>query len=693
MRFQGRILQLCLLLIWTTSCSTATDSQKNKNSGRRYSLVDEDKFSDEEFLDEEANNSADGDLIEDFNEFEKDASDNTSDGSDLELTEKPIKKKSGSSEGALDDELLAEDAGESAEDLQAEQEISSNAEVASANSDDISQSATLTGLDFKSNANGGTILIRGTQPLKFSKKKSSNQQVVIEIPGVTVPKKFQRPYDTKEFKSPIVYFQAIQGNGDKPSRIVVQMKSQGDLSIQSDGSTLVAMASPHSSDQLQSVDDSSSAGGDLVSNDQISTDKINEADRQFLKTKTLDDFLSGNIKFTGRPISIEVKETDIRDIFSFIAEETGLNLVLAEDVVGKISLKLRQIPWDQALVVLMQTKQLGYVRQGNILRIAPLKTIRSETESTRELIEAQRKLKPLKVKIFPISYAQVTDLENQAKDFTSEGRGKVRADKRTNSLIVTDIDENIQKISELVRRLDTQTPQVLIEGRVVEARERIDKALGFSWSQTGSQGSIAVAMLPNSFNTDIRATYGDINARLQLLETEEKVKILSSPKIVTLNNEKASISQSTEIPYYSVTASTVAGVAPTVSVQYKKVTLELAVSPQITAEGGIILDVDIKREFAGAPDSVNPSSGARPINARNAKTKILVKNGETAVLGGIYQIDQSESESKVPLLSDLPIIGNLFKNKISQKDKNELMIFLTPRALNRSEAFESRENM
>jgi type IV pilus assembly protein PilQ len=307
--------------------------------------------------------------------------------------------------------------------------------------------------------------------------------------------------------------------------------------------------------------------------------------------------------------------------------------------------------------------------------------------------------------VFPVSYGKSEDLETQARDFLSS-RGKAKADKRTNSLVVTDIDENLARIKSLIKRLDTQTPQVLIEAKVVEARESFDRIVGVNWnfngnpSQIGSntQGS-AVNMTP-SFNTNFPGTpsttlnltvgtmdvFGDLQASLQLLESERLVKVVSAPRIVTLDRVEATIKQNTQFPIFSSTPSAVAGQAPQTQIQFQDVQLQLIVEPQVTNDGSIIMRVDVTRQIPG-PVEVSTNGSARSVDTRQAKTQVLVENGDTVVIGGVYQSDVAEGEDGTPWLRKIPIIGALFRKRTVNKDKNELVIFLTPRILNQEKAF------
>jgi len=576
--------------------------------------------------------------------------------------------------------------------------------------------AKITALNFDANTNGGTVLLKTSAPVQYTTRTNADtNQFVIELQNTTVPKKFQRPYITKEFNSNIASINAYQAKGPfKVARIVVQLREPSEPQVAQDGNLISlssgggAPAEGAGQEMAQQTEpEAPPAEGEEPA---VSEEAEQAADPRALNAKGLDDFLLGNTKFYGRRISLEVKDADIRDVFRFISEESGLNIISSEEVAGKVSLKLKKIPWDQALTVLLQSRQLGYVKQGNILRIAPLKTLRAETDAAREVIESQKQLKPMRVQIFPVSYAKAEDLELQAKEFLTT-RGKVKADKRTNSLVVTDIDDSIQKIRRLITRLDTQTPQVLIEAKIVEARESFERAIGVSWSMSGADKTISTNAsngapitahpglnfasgsgsagsaggLDMGLQIGTFDVIGDLKASLQLLENERLVKILSSPRIMTLDRVEANIEQTTQFPI--INSSNDASGKPQSSVTFQNVKLQLQVKPQITAAGGIIMDVTVLREFPGAITKTASGAQAREVNSRKAATQVLIENGDTVVIGGIYQSDVTDGESGVPFLRKIPILGALFRSKNITREKNELVIFLTPRILNKEQAF------
>ena len=532
-----------------------------------------------------------------------------------------------------------------------------------------------------SSQDGGNVVIVTSQPASYrTREVPERNQVVVEIENARLPAKFKRPYITKDFQQPLTSMNAYQDSGSTTVRVVLQFKQPTRADVAQSGRTLTVM---------------SSGAGFAPEPEAVNTAAANEPggsnDPRILPASAIDGTGYDNLRFYGRPISVEVRDTPIRDVINLIAEQSGANIVLSNDVDGTISLKLRQIPWDQALLMAMKSKNLGYVRQGSILRIAPYDALQRETEAARKVVEAQRAAEPLRVKIIPVSYAKVDALEKQITPFLTTGRGRVVGDLRTNSVVVTDTPEVLERIQNLVRTLDTPPLQVLIEGKVVEARETFGRDVGVNWNFSGqdvdiggklfnnqtsvTNGRLEVLGLNSSFRFGTFDVFGDLAATLALFEKEDLVHVVSSPRVVALNNELASIIQGTNIGVQQVTQT--AG-QTTLTTNYQPVEMRLEVTPQVTSESDIILALNIKREFA----SNRINNQAPDINRREAKTKVLVRNGQTAVVGGVYQADTSDVDNGVPWLRNIPVIGWLFKKKSINNEKSELLVFLTPRILN-----------
>ncbi len=541
------------------------------------------------------------------------------------------------------------------------------------------QEVVVTGIDFKSNENGGTIVIQTSGPAQYTiKENQKNNQYVVEVKNARLPERFKKPFNTKEFSGPVGMFQAYQPQGSLDAKIVVQLKNSTAMSVVQEGNSLLIM--PGRADAVVANEPAVGEDGSVQSVKASEPSEEPVDDDKALSSKTLDEFLTGDAQFYGRKIDIEVKNGDIRDVLNLISEESGLNLVISPAVKGVVNLKLRRIPWDQALVIMLQSNQLGYVRQGNILRVATLAEIRAESEEAKRLLDSQKQLEPLKVRIFNVSYAKADEMSGQVTNFLS-ARGKVKSDTRTNSLVVTDINEVLVKVDKLIKRLDTQTPQVLIEAKIIEAREDLDNRFGISWS---AKGDATLTQNLITGHIDRLATAG-LTAALQLLSTENKVKILSAPRVVTLNNVAATIDQTEQRPLFSSTTNPTTGQI-TSTVTFKPLKLSLSVTPQITAVGGVIMKMELAREFPGAVVTTN-DTGAFPVFSRNASSTVLVQSGDTTVIGGIYSTDKSEGHGGIPILRKIPLLGGLFGSNTYTENKNELLIFITPKILNKEKAF------
>ncbi len=559
-------------------------------------------------------------------------------------------------------------------------------------------------IKFLNNPSGGTVLIETSRPVSYQTRLNpATQQFVIELADVELPSALQRPYNTKGAGSRIGGINAYQGAGSTTARVVVQLSGGGSVEpiVQQEGTSLVIIppAAPMIAKNPPPSDTPAVEGGE---GDEDSPKPTKGG--QSLSARTLDEFLTGNQKFVGRNISLQVKDADVRDVVNFLAEESGANIVMSDDVEGKISLKLRRVPWDQALVTVMRTKGLGYVRQGNVLRISTLKSLQAETEATAKILEAQKNIVPAVVEVLPVSYANIDELKVTLGAFISKD-GRVVADNRTSTIIVTDKAEVVDRVRKLIKTLDIPPAQVSIESKIVEAVENFQNFVGVSWGFSGAplnlspaggnQGApidltmgVSSATLSrsftgaNPFNSSLQIGtldfFGDLAATLTLAERDALAKVISAPRISAMNREKSTITQEGESVSVITTRNETTNA---VTKQDKKSAykLELSVTPQITADGGVIMDLDVKREFPGPIEDEETKS--RGINKRSAKTKVLVKNGQTAVIGGIYTSDELEAANGVPGLKNLPIIGWLFKNKSYERTKNELLIFLTPRIL------------
>lgn len=430
-------------------------------------------------------------------------------------------------------------------------------------------------------------------------------------------------------------------------------------------------------------------------------------------------------RYKGRRISLDLKDADIQNVLRLLADVSKLNIVAADDVKGRVTIKLRNVPWDQALDIILRAKGLDKTRNGNIIRVAPVEVLRKEEELRIERAKSRIELEPLSVRLIPVSYAVANDIKPQASALLS-ARGKVNIDTRTNVLVVEDIAEVLLKVERLVRTLDTQTPQVLIEARIVEANTSFSRDLGIQWggqvSATQQFGTSTGLAFPNQIriagasddltNNSVEGTLSDPNyavnlpatvgagiggglgfifgsaggsallsLRLTASEQTGKVKIISSPKVVTLDNREARILSGEKVPITVLTAN-----GPTT--RFIDANLELGVTPHVTQDGSVLLSIEAKKnELSDRVDNL----GTPGILTKEAKTEMLVRDGDTAVLGGIYRRRASDSKSYVPFLGQIPVLGWLFKTTSKDDAREELLIFVTPRIVNRAQALVSAQ--
>jgi type IV pilus assembly protein PilQ len=431
-------------------------------------------------------------------------------------------------------------------------------------------------------------------------------------------------------------------------------------------------------------------------------------------------------KYSGRKIDLDFKDADIHNILRLLADVGKVNIVTADDVTGSVTIKMKNVPWDQALDVVLQAKSLGMVRTGNLIRVARA----AELEHEREMQIARRKqeleLAPLETRLIPVSYATATQIKEKASDLKSP-RGSITVDERTNVIIVRDVSGALDQIEALVHSLDTQTPEVLIEARIVEATSTYLRDVGIQWggdvsfspatgnptglafpnnvgvsggasdTNTPTQGlSPTQSTVPNpNFAVNLPAAVGtgsggalgftlgsignilNLNLRLSAAESNGMLRIVSSPRILTLDNREASISQGTLIPFAQIGAQ---GVQTT----FQEAKLGLVVNPHVTADGSVSMHVKINRD---EPDFNQTSARGDPtILRRQAETDLLVQDGNTVVIGGIYTRNTGKNVTQVPFFGSIPIIGVLFQHRKASDTRGELVIFLTPRIVNRAEA-------
>lgn len=510
--------------------------------------------------------------------------------------------------------------------------------------------------------------------------RQQGQTLVVEFLKTALPEGLRRRLDVADFGTPVQTVTTFQA-GDKV-RMVIEPKGQWEHSAyQSDNQFVVEV-------REQKIDESKLTQG------------------------------SG---YRGEKLSLNFQNIEIRSLLQVIADFTNFNVVTSDAVTGSVTLRLKDVPWDQALDIILQAKGLGMRKTGNVLLIAPKDELAAKDKQDLESRNALQTLEAVRTQSFQINYAKAADIGVQLTASGSgptsarllSSRGSVIAEPRTNQLFVTDIPSKLEQVQQLIGKLDVAVRQVLIEARIVEATDTFGKSLGVRlggrpFSVNGNRNS----MFGNSYiapdiTADNPAVRGDnfgtnagdfvnlpgvgqngygaatfavslfsssvtrlLNLEISAAEADGKGKIVSSPRIVTADQVKALIEQGTELPYQQATSSGATSIA------FRKANLKLEVTPQITPEGNIILNVDVNKDSVG-----RSTTNGFAIDTKHIQTQVLVENGGTVVIGGIFEQNDREDVTKVPLLGDLPAIGNLFKTKTRTATKSELLVFITPRVL------------
>ncbi len=422
---------------------------------------------------------------------------------------------------------------------------------------------------------------------------------------------------------------------------------------------------------------------------------------------------SGEKQYTGEPFSFDFKDIDIKDLFRFIADISGLNVILDPAVKGSVTLKLTEVPWDQALDLITKNQGLGYTIEGNVIRIAPIQKIADEEKKRADAERQQMLSAPLVTKIKPLSYAKASEVDRVIKRLLTP-KGTSIIDPRTNTLIITDINTNIDAIINLIDTLDSRTAQVLIEARIVETNKNFSQAFGIQWGFRGivdpTFGNNTTLQFPNNVlldasllsgggitgnplngyavnlptdqaaNSAALLSFGNIldtfrlDLALTALENSGNARILSSPKVATQNNAKAEILQGSQIPYQTIANNTI-------TTTFVNAALRMAVTPQITSEGTIIMEIEVENNRPDFTRSVGAAGGTPPISIERATTTLLVEDGGTTVIGGIFTATDSYTQARTPVLHRIPLLGWLFKNTNVTRENRELLIFITPRIL------------
>ncbi len=565
---------------------------------------------------------------------------------------------------------------------------------------------TLESLNFEKTADdAGEVLINLSDSAAFEMRRTAPSEYVLTLPGVEAASRTTVPQIAPKSFPGIRSARAV-ANGETT---LVRMFVDEAVTLEAfpRGNEIVVKAS------AMKIAQNPSARAQLEATEGDGPEDETAARRNPTGIRSAD----GSKIYTGRLISLDLQDTDIDNALRIIAEVSNLNIIASDDVSGKVTLRLIDVPWDQALDVILKTNGLDQVTEGNVIRIAPVDKLRQEREALREAKQAAENLEDLTVQYVRVSYARVGELVEQVATVLSE-RGSVVEDERTNQLIVKDIKKGHEQSLELIKRLDLRTPQVLLETQIIEGQRNILRDLGFQWNFTYNEGpefgnatgnnfpnSIAVgggadggdaglqavnfpAVLTDAAGSAISAIFDSADgsrslaARLSALETEGKVKVISRPQVATVNNKTAEIKSvetvRVRLPDSGTSIATGSGASASgggrTAFEEIDVGIELTVTPQASPDYYVLMDVVARSSTFGSTVVDNIPSTLE----REATSTILVKSGQTFALGGIYRIEDTDQVQGVPFLKDIPFLGVLFRRSFIDKSDEELIFFITP---------------
>lgn len=528
---------------------------------------------------------------------------------------------------------------------------------------------TIRGVDFQRGTAGeGNVVIDLSDPTIAPDIQEHDGKIILSFARTQLPDRLRVRLDVKDFATPVQFVNAAV-TGDR-AVITVEPSGTFDYSTYQTDNKLTVSIRPMTVDDLQK----------------------RNADRN---------------SYSGEKLSLNFQDIDVRSVLQLIADFTNLNLVASDTVQGGITLRLQNVPWDQALDLVLKTKGLDKRKIGNVLLVAPADEIaareRQELESQKQIAE----LAPLRRELLQVNYAKAADIAKLFQSVTSaeakiDERGSITVDERTNNIIAYQTQDRLDELRRIVAQLDIPVRQVMIEARIVEANVDYDKSLGVrwggsiqnkgNWNTSGvSNGSSTTIGTPGSTSTNSpfvdMGTVGNtsgigiafitdnvlLDLELTAMEKTGNGEIVSQPKVVTSDKETAKILKGTEIPYQEASSS------GATSVSFKEASLSLEVTPQITPDNRIIMEVKVTKD---EPDYLNKVQDVPPIKKNEVNAKVLVNDGETIVIGGVFSNTQSKVVDKVPFLGDVPYLGRLFRRDVVSEKKSELLVFLTPRIMN-----------
>lgn len=531
---------------------------------------------------------------------------------------------------------------------------------------------------------------------------TEDKQIILDIKNAKVSGKLLRGIDTSEFPGSTVYVSGYRKPGTTNDvRFAIQLRDNVRSVLETKGNNIVLNIENRfgvfTKNQVRSTDVQAKAQENFEDAVGINVPKSTSLE-DILENLTL----AGPKKYVGRRISINVRDIPIVEVLNMIADTSGFNIIIEKEVgtLPPITLSLTNVPWDQALDTIMKLSKLVAEKNANILIMKTAKQAAEEQKLLAEQVKQRETLEPLVTRVFLINYSTLGEISKVVTDYLTKDRGKIQTDDRTNSLIVRDTVEAIDRIKKIIETLDTQTPQILIEAKIVEASENYSKRVGltngltfgydpvvdtsnvlptgpgFNFSTTGTNGTTPGAM---GVTIGIYKRLRNLSFNLEMLESESKLRVISSPRVVTQNKKPATLSATESIPF---SQSTVANGIVQQNFSTISVPTNLNVTPQVTNDGAINMQVSVTKSTPSPNASGPPTVSARTIN-----TNVLVENGSTVVIGGLYSDTQLSSEVGIPYLKDLPLVGWLFRNPFNTTQaRTELVIFITPRILNQEEA-------
>lgn len=554
-------------------------------------------------------------------------------------------------------------------------------------------------IDFARGKNGeGRIMVDLSDATTGIDIRQQGKTIVVDFINTSIPASLERRLNVINFNTPVLYIDTMKQGGN--TRMVIEPQGNWEQSAYQADKRFIVDVRPIVEDPNKLVQGSKPG-------------------------------------YAGEKLSLNFQNIDVRSVLQVIADFTGLNIVTSDSVTGNLTLRLKDVPWDQALDIVLQSKGLDMRKTGNVILVAPTEEIAAKEKLQLEASQQIEDLEPLRTEVFTLRYQKAEALKNiisDAKQKILSKRGSAVVDVRTNTVFVQDTPRHLEEVQRIINKIDIPVKQVMIESRLVIADERFGKSLGARFGiqnqassgetrigQSGTlgnaitqrtntggtltetitnrvgSGTLATTQLPGTVtpglsadgaqdlnvNLPVANSFGNfafslfrlpagflLNLELSALETDRRGKVVSSPRVTTANQQKAVIEQGTQIPYQEATSS------GATSISFKNASLSLEVTPQITPDEKIIMDLEVKKDRVGAVFAGVPS-----IDTQRVQTQVLVSNGETAVLGGIYEQTERADVDKVPFFGDLPVVGNLFKRRIKQNDKTELLIFITPKIM------------